>query len=226
MDPYRQLLESCGIFDHNIPKDPPPPPKPEPIQNLDQDDDDDEWETLEMQQQPIYALDYDQEIHFHLNCKRKHRYSRKDRFKHILFQLMGMTGDTPHHVVSLVRENLSKRVKKQKLWNEIRTILKRHNLRKFYNRISSIIKELTGLTPIGTNSSRIKGMIDDFYLFDYRFDQSLRSKWTRKYFPNLRFVALKLIESNGVKFPYHVPLMRTARKKKYLESLFVQMEKN
>ena len=235
MDPYRQLLESCGIFDHEIPPDPSPTKPPPTIINPRQEivientfgpRDNPCWEDLDSREQPTYALDYHQEIDFHMNYKRKHRYSRKDRFRHTLFQLMGMVGETPKHVIKLVRENLGKRIKKQKLWNDIRTILKQHNLRKYYNRISSIIKELTGLVPLGNDSGKIKAMIDNFYLFDHRFDTTFRSVWTRRYFPNLRFVALKLIEANGVVFPYHVPLMRTARKKKYLETLFNQLQKN
>ena len=224
MDPYRQLLESCGIFDHNIPLDetPPPPPTPKIFGPQDHPC----WETFEEQSQPVYALDYCQEVDFHLNYKRKHRYSRKDRFKHTLFQLMGMVGETPPHVIKLVRENLGKRVKRTRLWNDIRAILKRNNLRRYYNRISSIIKELTGLVPLGTDSKKIKAMLDTFYLFDHRFDLNFRSVWNRRYFPNLRFMALKLIEANGVIFPYHVPMMRTARKKKYLEILFTQLKKD
>jgi hypothetical protein len=41
----------------------------------------------------------------------------------------------------------------------------------------------------------------------------------RKYFPNLRFVALKLIEKYGGKFNLKIPFIRTRRKFKILEKI-------
>jgi Poxvirus Late Transcription Factor VLTF3 like len=230
MDPFRLLLEECGIFDHGIPSD-----EIIPIVGVErlylEDNGDfyteqDEFGGFVFPKQPQYGLDYDQEIDFMLNYKRKHRYSRKLRFKFILYQLLGMSGDVPKSVTSLVRKELKiqKNIRKQRIWNDIRTILKKHKLRKYYNRISSIIKEITGLKAIEINSEKIQLILDKFFKFDYLFDSQYRSQWSRKYFPNLRFVALKLIVSSGITFPYNVPLMRTARKRKYLEKLFVDLE--
>lgn len=237
MDPFRLLLEECGIFEHGIPDDPPPPPAvvgPEVFtfeKNGDYSTEQIEYGGYILPQfdETKFGLDYDQEVYFMLNYKRKHRYSRKLRFKYILYQLMGMSGDVPRSAIRIVRAELAKQqhVRKHKIWNDIRNILKRHNLRKYYNRISTIIKEISGLKPQGINYQRIQSIQDKFFRFDYLFDSKYRNAWSRKYFPNLRFVALKLVNDSGITFPYHVPLMRTARKKKYLEKLFVDLdEKN
>jgi hypothetical protein len=224
MDQYRFLLEELGIVDHEIPPD----------DIVEEETIIEEWgypmeyrdrldldvEEALMWEEPEFHLDYDQEIHHSMNYKKKHRYSRKDRFRHTLYQLLGMSGETPKWLTKLVKSELGKRVKKQKIWNEIRIILKRHKLRRYYNRIPSLIKNVSGLKPMGTNSEKVSLILKTFFLFDYNFDNQLRSKWSRQYFPNLRFIALKLVAESGIKYPYHVPLIRTSRKKKYLEILY------
>lgn len=47
----------------------------------------------------------------------------------------------------------------------------------------------------------------------------------RKYFPNLRFVALKLLIKHGAVFDYDVPLLKTRRKLKVLEEAYSSLNK-
>jgi len=236
MDPYRLLLDQLGIPTDDIP--------PDELVIVDHDSEKEETiieeeyyqytpeqlldmdlESALMWQEPDFHLDYDQEIHHSMNYKKKHRYSRKDRFRHTLYQLLGMSGDTPHWLNRVIKTELKgKKVKKQKIWNDIRQILKRKKLRRYYNRIPSLIKNICGLKPLHINSEKVSRIIETFFLFDYNFDQKLRESWSRQYFPNLRFISLKLIAESGIKYPYHVPLIRTSRKKKYLENLFTEFK--
>jgi len=230
MDPYRLLLEELGIKDHNI--------EPDEIEvkpwytqiedspceftcwDLPTDVPPDDYIQDEYFEEPLFHLDYSQEQDFEMNCIKKHRYSRKDRFRLTLYQLLGMNGEVPHSVIKLVKRSLPKKVKKNKIWNDIRAILKKHKLRRYYNRIPTLIKEISGLKPTGINSERINSILTYFFKFDFNFNEKFRREWSRKYFPNLRFIALKLVADVGIKYPYHVPLIRTTRKKKYLDNLF------
>lgn len=45
----------------------------------------------------------------------------------------------------------------------------------------------------------------------------------RKYFPNLRFICLKMLERHNTKFEYRIPLIRTPRKLKPLEDLWLTL---
>lgn len=234
MDPYRALLDQLGI-QHNIPADEIQLPRVDLdyIYSMDDDAEEDTFDLALQEQtfeeetyyrEPLFHLDYDQEIHHAMNFKKKHRYSRKDRFRHTLYQLLGMSGEVPKRVVKIIKTELGPRSRKQKIWNDIRAILKKHKLRRYYNRIPSLIKSVCGLKPMLINSQKVTSILDTFFLFDYNFNILFQRKWDRKYFPNLRFIALKLINDNQIEYPYHVPLIRTSRKKKYLELLFKEFK--
>jgi len=49
---------------------------------------------------------------------------------------------------------------------------------------------------------------------------------TRKYFPNLRYVALRLLVDHGAMFEYHVPLLKTKRKLKGMDELYLTLKNN
>ena len=221
MDQYRLLLESIGVFDHGIPQDlisPPSPPPFEPSFNE---------STFNSCRDNDYHLDYDQEVSHKLNCKKKHRYSRKARFKFILLQLIGVSGDTPRSVVRLIQNNLKLvKIKRSNIWNHVRMILKKNKLRVYYNRVPQLIKLTTGVKPVGVNYTKVQSILQDFDVFHYEFNNHLAEIWNRKYFPNLRFIALKLLAKHGITFPYKVTLVRTVRKKKYLEGLYSNFGNN
>lgn len=238
MDPYRLLLQELGI-ENDIPPDSEPTVE-KASWNLTSLIDtpceftcwdlptmlpDEELESEAFWEEPEYHLDYDQEMHHAMNYTKKHRYSRKDRFRSTLYQLLGMNGEIPPSVIGIVKRELGSKVKKQKIWNDVRTILKRHKLRRYYNRIPSIIKIISGLKPLGITSTRISLILESFFKFDYHFNDHLKREWKREYFPNLRFIALKLAKEMEIEYPYHVPLIRTSRKKKYLENIFQELKR-
>ncbi len=233
MDPYAFLLEEFGILDHGLIPDseiqtpPSTPPSIEPIYDVTTERcffGETEWMEFMDWKEPHFAMDYDQELSYNQNAKKKHRYSRKDRFRFTLYQLVGNSGDVPHQVSTFVRRKLGSRIRRNKIWNRVRSILKNEGLRRYYNRIPQIISTITGLKPTGDSYFCLHQCLADFDRFDYQFDSSLRQKWKRAYFPNLRFVALKLLDKYGVKYPYTVPFVRTARKRKYLNKLWLEFK--
>lgn len=216
MDQYRFLLEEIGILDHGIPPDDIIEIPPEPQFYVEEYNETSFNSCVDTD----YHLDHDQEISHRLNCKKKHRYSRKARFKSVVLQLVGASGETPDNVVKIIHQNLKPTVKSSKIWNRIWKLLKKNNFKGYYNRMPQLIKLTTGVKPMGVSYEAIQNILQDFDNFHYKFNNHLAEKWSRKYFPNLRFVALKLLSQHGITFPYKVPLVRTVRKKKYLESLY------
>ena len=209
MDIYASLLTEIGIV-HDIPKD---------IVNLQinktQDEIEYEWECEQSGETLVLDYDMEQERHW----KKKHRYVRKSRFKSILFNLLNIRGSVPMEIKNHIKNKLSpQKSSPSKIWNSVRAILKELNLtRKYFNLIPDIIKHCIGLSP-KTEYGVIDLIIHDFHIMHSQFDD-LAIQWNRKYFLNLRYVALCLINRHGIIYPYNVPILRTARKQTYLNTL-------
>ena len=75
----------------------------------------------------------------------------------------------------------------------------------------------------------LERIVDEFRLM--KFEHS-----SRKYFPNLRYVALRLLVDHGAKFEYHVPLLKSLhmhlltplakRKLKGMDELYFSLKNN
>ncbi len=221
MEIYFELLNELGIY----PERPPTPPPPtidysrKPIINEPFLGDTEWCEFIEpSNEKNAGVMDYDQEIQFAMNMVPIHRYSRKDRFRFTFYQLLGVSGIVPLDVKQFIKGQLKKyKVSKAKIWNQIRGILKKYKWRCFYNRIPEIIKFCTGLQPEIKNTLDV---LEDFGRFHYKWDHGLAEMVNRTYFPNLRFIAFKLMEKHDIKYPYNVPLVRTVRKRKCLNDLY------
>jgi len=104
-------------------------------------------------------------------------------------------------------------------WENIRRVLKQNKLPKLYNQIPLIIRKLGFGNCIefeNFHKSYI-GILKEFNEIHYKFNCKEYKK--KRYFPNLRFVALKLIEKYGGKFLIEIPFIRTKRKYKILENI-------
>ncbi len=166
-----------------------------------------------------FGLDFEEELTMLRN--KVHHYSRVDRFKSIMLQLLGENGALPNSVVKLVEGQIGKYVhSKHKIWNTIRKILKEHGMRRYYNRIPKIILALTGMKPTGFAEVDFHNLMREFEIMSNLFDKKYREKWKISYFPNLRYIALRMIQHVGIIYPYHVPLIRTKRKGKYLGGFY------
>lgn len=168
-----------------------------------------------------FAYEYADEIK--AGIYKIHRYSRFDRFRFLMYRLIGVGGGmpVPDEVLVIVREDMKNYVdSRMKIWNTVRKILKARGMRKYYNHIPEIIGKVKGWYPEGVAKLDVPVLLLEFQRMSAKFDEGLRKKWGVKYFPNLRFVALKLIEKHGVTYPYHTPLVRTMSKKVYLNKMY------
>lgn len=146
-----------------------------------------------------------------------HRYSRLKRFESTLYQLLGLRGDVDLQVIVDIK-NFGFNRDPRYIWDSIRRILKHLKLRKYYNRIPIIIQML-GL-PYRIKTQNFEEIINDFRIVDTAFNSLITN---RKYFPNLRFVTLKMLEVHGTRFDFYIPLIRTPRKLKPLEELWIKL---
>lgn len=166
----------------------------------------------------IYKTDWKFEQSRRDNLRPIHRYSRVKRFESTLFQLIGERGDISKEVISDIK-NIGFNSDPRYVWDSIRSILKQKGLRKYYNRIPTIIQRL-GL-PYRIHVKDPLEVVNDFKAVHCAFDQQTLPD--RKYFPNLRFICLKMLERHSATFGFRVPLIRTPRKLKPLQDLWVQL---
>lgn len=230
MDVYLQLLNEIGINIENTVEKIPEIIQQEDLQYESQYDEF-EWgydATGSALSGPAdsctsFVLSYNDEV---LNNRNKiHRYSRVSRFKNILLKIIGLSSRViPKCIIECIRiKIIDYNASNQKLWNTIRLILKNNGYNKYYNDIPEIIRLIKGIKPINNSNVNIATIIKDFKKIERAFDQ-YSSKLDRKYFPNMRYMALKLSTKHGVQFPYHVPYTRTNRKKKYLDILYSRLD--
>jgi hypothetical protein len=138
-----------------------------------------------------------------------HHYSRIDRFKFTLGQLLGCTGEVPPEVFDLMPAAL-KYVGKDELWVTVRQILKKAGLRIYYNRIPAILAGLGMIRFTGTGD-KYQAIMADFVKMHNVFS-AIKTKVKRVYFPNLRYVAVRLMAKHGVVLPYTIPATLTPAK--------------
>jgi len=150
-----------------------------------------------------------------VDLKFKHFYSRPERFRGILFQLLGIRYSKTHFDV--VDEISEYDEDPNKVWKSIRSVLKNLGRSKFYNEIPSLLKHLKYPLSIKLEQKSVLKIIKDFERMSSKFD---KNNTTKKYFPSLRFVALKLLKIHGAVFEYTIPMVMTRRKEKELETSF------
>jgi hypothetical protein len=169
----------------------------------------------------IMVTDFKMEQQYDL--RKIHRYDRIARFKSILYSLVGERGSVPHEVISIVGQYIKRDDKD--LWNACRKILKHYGFRIYYNRIPVILKSLKlGKGFALLNFEELEHIIHRFQALVSVFESN-RIKFDRKYFPNNRFVALKLLEESGHASEYTIPFIRTVRKDKQLNELWNKLIK-
>lgn len=147
-----------------------------------------------------------------------HRYSRLARFKKTLFNILGENGRVPSQILVLVKTYLNPLSTDK--WNDTRTILKHYRQRKYYDNIPFIVKNVAlGRCFPQLTGEQISSIVRDFQCLSDRYER-IKFTFKRRYFPNIRFVTLKLLELHGIKPIYNVPLVRTTRKRKTLLKLW------
>lgn len=146
-----------------------------------------------------------------------HRYCRIKRFTTILHHLLNDVGKVPNEVIDLVREHM---FPNRPIWDEVRTVLKENKLRIYYNRIPFIVQKLTRTQPTQKVTFEMyQNIFKEFHLFINYFETN-KKDFGRTYFPNMRYIALKLLTRWGVFLNYEIPFIRTFRKFKELEMIW------
>ena len=152
-----------------------------------------------------------------------HYYYVKDRFKFTLCQLMGVAGDVPYHILCLFDKIEIRQVPKDKLWNYIRAILKTNGARLYYNRIPSIVLMLGLAKPRFMQQEQIlTAILKEFDEMVISW-KTIKDKFNRTYFINLRYVSLRLLSKYGIVFPYHVPLARMDKSVMFLGKVYDEL---
>lgn len=146
-----------------------------------------------------------------------HRYDRVKRFESTLFQLLGLRGHVDIEVVKDLK-NVGYDHNPLKIWESIRAFLKSRKLRKYYNRIPTIIQMLQyPFKIIPPSNSKLLWMVNEFRKMNTRFSEL---KHSRKYFINIRYIVLKMLEQHNVVIEYYIPFVRTKRKQKPLDNIW------
>jgi hypothetical protein len=146
-----------------------------------------------------------------------HRYSRVERFEAVLHHLCG-GGKVPEWVVTEILERVDD-WNPVTIWISIQKVLTLLGERKYFNRVPRILEMmgygriLDGILPCGR-------IMEKFVAMSERFDTLC---WERKYFPSLRYVALRLLDEEGVEFGVTVPWLKTKAKMKPLDDVYKRL---
>ena len=151
-----------------------------------------------------------------------HHYCRQERFRFTLSQLMGSTvRDIPAIVLSKIPKSIT-RIPKARLWYSIRQILKKHGWRLYYNRIPAIISALNLVNFRTSSTSAFIRIIQDFERM-HRIFKKIKTSLGRTYFPNLRYVAVRLMEKHNIVLPFLIPRTLTVKKQQSLDLMYTKI---
>lgn len=160
------------------------------------------------------------------NLNNVHRYDRLARFSTMLLQIIGdaqITSQKGLKCIKQVSKQLPKDYDLQSLstiYQLVRTVMRRNGLKIYYNRIATILHEFN-ITDVRRHYSThlVNNVIQDFEKMHYAFTK-ISHKISRKYFPNLKYVALKLLLKYGFSNPFGLKLAKTPSRLQKLDMDF------
>lgn len=159
-------------------------------------------------------------VNLGVEVKRKtvHLYDRYERFRFIVCQLMAYSGDVPPRVLKSMPKTFG-----PDPWEEARRILKMNGWKIYYNRIPAILAAKGIRQGKKFCSHNVLPLIlQDFRRLNDTWPQ-IKTQFGRDYFPNLRYIALRLMHRHGVAPSYTIPLARTPRKRILLDEMYAKM---
>ncbi len=189
--------------------------------------------------EPDYQTTYEQEISFNydnndlINCTKKrpiHRYDRFSRFRTTVLNLLGKTkfkSEISKYKIDMLFEQIPNWIQNNcspcLAWSVYKQYLKKEKLRIFYNRIPKLY--MIGIQQRNCKEKTfipdLKNLFKDYVKFEKEFF-NLDTK--RKYFPNMRHLAIRLFEKNGINPPIEIPKMKTLSKRnqidEYIKKIF------
>lgn len=107
-----------------------------------------------------------------------------------------------------------------KIWESVRKTLKQYKYKKYYDRIPCIITLLGYPGRIHMTDEILHKILRDFQDMSDTFEELKRGGMLDiKYFPNLRYIALKLMEKYNVQVDYYIPFIRVQKVYEKLEPI-------
>lgn len=156
--------------------------------------------------------------------RQPHLYDRLLRFRIIVQQLLGYSLSVAKKVrqseawistmnkVSEVRENH---------WIECRQILKVSNFSKYYNSIPAIVRQHCYFKEMHCYTEKdFNDIMNMFVKLERTFNMN---KQGRCYFPNLRFMALRIMKQLKIPLLFPIPLLINKKRLKQLEDIFISL---
>jgi len=168
-----------------------------------------------------FALNYD-DTKF-LVKKKFHEYSRVARFRWTFAHLISNMGKISEKCYEELNQEVGKRIPSCpfRAYNIIYKELKKRKLREYYISIPYILNRLGGKRWNLKTSDFIK--VENKFLKLHHLFNNNKHLFKRKRFPKLQYIALKLLEDINISPPYHIPKVRTNKKRKSLDPLFSYM---
>lgn len=161
------------------------------------------------------TTEWNDEVQFFAETKKIHHYCRIQRFRSILLRLLGQRGYIPSEVLQDV-QNFDEHP--SRVWRSVRQLLKKHGHSKYYNCIPGILAMLKYPFKLEFKWNDIYKVQKEFLKISNKFNEL--SLDDRKYFPNMRYIALRLLARQNAVFEYDIPLVTTKSKLKLLDNLF------
>lgn len=175
------------------------------------------------------VLSYDDEQYYRANYRPIHRYSRSYRLRWTLAHVVGHVGQAPSSILQHLHELVQKeplKIHGRGAHDFVRTALKAiHGGSRYYLSIPWLIKRLGGPKWVLSDATymQILQVADTLHrAFDRLRQQGVLS--SRKRFPKMEYVLLKIIDAHGVPPPYKVPWARTSIKRRQLATLVTTLE--
>lgn len=149
------------------------------------------------------------------NLQHVHHYDRLQRFNTIVLQIVGdarITSKKGLKCIKKVAKHLPANIDLYPLptiYQVVRHVMKLNGLKIYYNRIATILNEFN-ITNVRMHYTVeiINNVLEDFKKMHYAFEK-IKQTLKRTYFPNLRFVALKLLLKYGFENPFSLKLAKT-----------------
>ena len=147
---------------------------------------------------------------FILLSKHIHRYSRFDRFRMVLLQLLGWRGKVEEDVFEIC-EMID--FDKSDTWYILKRELKWNSKSQYYNRIPRILFLMGRSGRIQVDSMTYNSILERFRKLEYLF--GLQSE--RKYFPSLRYTSIRLLWEHGIEHDFKIDSLLTKQRKEALD---------
>lgn len=142
-----------------------------------------------------------------------HRYSRFDRFRMVLLQLLGWRGKVEEDVFEIC-EMID--FDKLDAWYVFKRELKWNDKSRYYNRIPRILFLMGRSGRLQVDSLSFNAILERFRRLEYLF--SLQSE--RKYFPSLRYTSIRLLWEFGIEHDFRIDSLLTKHRKEALDDFW------